>query len=231
MKRPEARDIRPLGLFGGTFDPIHFAHLRLAEAAYGELGLSGIRWIPAGKPVLRESPHADARQRLEMVRLAIADNPRFELDATEVEADRPSYTVPTIERLRQPDQCGAELPLVLLVGADAFSSLPSWHLWERLFKLAHIAVARRPGFPIEPETLPEHLSEVWRARFSADPDVLSHAPSGAIVSFPMTPLGISATRIRQLILSGLSTRYLLPDPVIAYIEERRFYRESSRAPR
>jgi nicotinate-nucleotide adenylyltransferase len=231
MKRPESRGERPLGLFGGTFDPVHFAHLRLAEAACSELGLSSVRWIPAGRPVLREAPFAAARDRFEMARLAITGNPLFELDAAEIEADRPSYTVPTLERLRQHDQCGASRPLVLLVGADAFSSLSAWHRWERLFELAHIAVARRPGFPIEPEKLPKNLSQVFRARFSADLSALSRAPSGAIMSFPMAPLDISATRVRQLIARGLGARGLLPETVITYIEERGLYREMPRIPR
>jgi nicotinate-nucleotide adenylyltransferase len=226
MKQPESREAHPLGLFGGTFDPVHFAHLKLAEAACDELGLSSVRWIPAGKPVLRKPPRAAARDRLEMTRLAIAGEPRFELDDSEIEADRPSYTVPTLERLRQPDRCGTSRPLVLLVGADAFSSLPAWHCWERLFELAHIAVARRPGFPVEPEKLPESLSRVFHARFSADRSVLFKAPSGAIVSFPIEPLDLSATRIRQLFSSGRAVRRFLPEPVIAYIEEHGLYREA-----
>ena len=217
------RENKPLGLFGGTFDPVHFAHLRLAEAAWCELGLSGVRWIPAGWPVLRDTPRVDARHRLEMVRRAIADNPRFELDAAEVEAGQPSYTVPTLERLRSASQFGEKHPLVLLVGADAFFSLPAWYRWESLFDLAHIAIAHRPGCPIDPETLPEPLSKACLQRFSAASETLSLAPAGSIVSFPMTPLDISATRVRQLLAAGLSTRYLLPDPVIAYIKEHRFY--------
>ena len=121
MKMREIPTGRPLGVFGGTFDPVHFGHLRLAEAAIDALDLGGVRWIPAGRPVLRDAPRVNAAQRLEMVRLAIAANPRFELDASEVDAAQPSYTVPTLERLRQPAVCGDQRPLVLLVGADAFS--------------------------------------------------------------------------------------------------------------
>ena len=112
-----------LGIFGGTFDPVHFGHLRLAEEAADALKLSSVRWIPAGQPALREEPKVGARQRLDMVRLAIAGNPRFELDAAEVESEQTSYTVPTLERLRRPGVCGAHRPLVLLVGADAFAGI------------------------------------------------------------------------------------------------------------
>ena len=122
---PQEADRRPLGIFGGTFDPVHFAHLRLAEEAADALGLAGVRWIPAGRPALREAPRVSAGQRLEMVRLAIAGNPRFVLDEAEVRAAQPSYTVPTLERLRQPALCGAQRPLVLLVGAVAFAGMSS----------------------------------------------------------------------------------------------------------
>lgn len=217
---------RPLGLFGGTFDPVHFGHLRLAEEAVDTLGLAGVRWIPAGRPALRETPRVGARERLDMVRLAIADNPRFELDGGEVDADRPSYTVPTLERLRRPDHCGAQRPLVLLVGNDAFAGMTAWHRWESLFELAHIAVAHRPGYSVRSEDLPPALSEIFRHRHCADPGALAESPAGRIATFAMTPLDISATRIRALLSKGLSTRYLMPEGVIAHIHRHRFYSEN-----
>ena len=112
----EVRDVgdKPLGVFGGTFDPVHFGHLRLAEEAADSLGLAQVRWIPAGQPAARAVPQVGAAQRLAMVRLAIADNPRFELDSGEVDEARPSYTVTTLERLRQATVCGGQRPLVLL---------------------------------------------------------------------------------------------------------------------
>jgi len=111
----------PLGLFGGTFDPVHFGHLRLAEESIAHLGLGGVRWIPAGQPPHRGVPQVTAQQRLEMVRLAMANNARFSLDPSEVEAEAPSYTVHTLERLRR--ELGTQQSLVLLVGADAFAGL------------------------------------------------------------------------------------------------------------
>ena len=106
---------KPLGLFGGTFDPVHCGHLRLAEEAADALGLARVRWIPAGRPALRTlPPQASAQQRLAMVQLAVAGNRRFEIDAAEVESDQPSFTVPTLERLRQPGICGPDRSLVLL---------------------------------------------------------------------------------------------------------------------
>ena len=215
-----------LGIFGGTFDPVHFGHLRLAEEAADALKLSSVRWIPAGQPALREEPKVGARQRLDMVRLAIAGNPRFELDAAEVESAQTSYTVPTLERLRRPGACGAHRPLVLLVGADAFAGMSAWHRWESLFDLAHVAVAHRPGYPVDAEHLPPALAAVFRQRFCADPARLAASASGLIVSFAMTPLDISATKIRALLSNGESARYLTPECVIDHIQNHRFYSEN-----
>ena len=223
---PEIDTDLPLGIFGGTFDPVHYGHLRLAEESLEALGLSSVRWIPAGQPGLRGVPSAGAVERLEMVRLAIVDNPLFELDVAEVEAAQPSYTVPTLERLRQPQVCGAQRPLVLLVGADAFARMSGWHRWLELFNLAHIGVAHRPGFPVDPAALPRELARVFAERFSTDPAALRKSPAGCIVPFAMTQLDISATKIRAMLSKGLSTRYLLPDRLIAHIHHHHFYSEN-----
>jgi len=216
----------PLGIFGGTFDPVHYGHLRLAEEALEALNLGAVRWIPAGQPARRASPRVGAAERLSMVHLAIAGHARFELDAAEVEAAQPSYTVPTLERLRRPEAIGEQRPLVLLLGADAFAGIADWHRWSRLFELAHIAVAHRPGFPIDADRLPPALSDIFRARFSADPAVLSQAPAGRIVSFAMTQLDISATKIRTLLSKGQSVRFLMPDALIDFIQQHHFYSEN-----
>ena len=214
---------KPLGIYGGTFDPVHLAHLRLAEEAVDHLGLSGVRWIPAGQPALRNAPRASAEERLAMVRLAIAGNPRFSLDTGEIDVAQPSYTVPTLERLRLPQHCGSEASLVLLVGADTFLGMGSWHRRERLFELAHVAVACRPGFTLEAGNLPPELAEIFHQRHCADPACLGASPAGCLVTFPMTPLDVSATRIRALLSRGESTRYLQPDAVIDYIHRHQLY--------
>lgn len=213
----------PLGIFGGTFDPIHFGHLRLAEEALDHLGLGGILWLPAGQPPHRETPRVTGRQRLDMVRLAIADNPAFQVDAAEVEAARPSYTVLTLERLRV--RYGGERSLVLLVGADAFAGLPTWHRWRELFGLAHIAVSHRPGFPVEPASLPAPLADEFRHRLAAGTD-LQGQPAGGIATFAMTQLAISATQIRHLLAENRSPRYLLPSGVLDYIQINHLYRNT-----
>ena len=222
----EIRERKPLGVFGGTFDPVHVGHLRLAEEAADALELERVRWIPAGWPALRGTPSVAAAQRLEMVRLAIAGNPRFELDSAEVEAAQPSYTVPTLERLRRLDGIGAARPLVLLVGADAFAGMAGWHRWESLFELAHVGVAHRPGYPVEADALPPALAEIFRTRLSTAVADLKAAPAGRIATFAMTQLDVSATKIRALLSNRRSTRYLLPDALTAYIGQHHLYSEN-----
>lgn len=214
----------PLGLFGGTFDPVHFGHLRLAEESIAHLGLGGVRWIPAGQPPHRGTPQVTAQQRLEMVHLAMANNLRFSLDPSEVEAEAPSYTVHTLERLRR--ELGGEQSLVLLVGADAFAGLATWHRWRDIFALAHVAVSHRPGFPVEISSLPHELATEFNDRRLANVDGLKASPAGGIVTFAMTQLAISATQIRKLLANELSARYLLPDSVLDYIQTHSLYRNS-----
>mgnify|MGYP000064129406 FL=1 len=212
----------PLGLFGGTFDPVHFGHLRLAEESISHLGLAGVRWIPAGQPPHRGQPQVTAQQRLQMVLRSTAGNPRFSVDPSEVNAAAPSYTVHTLERLRA--ELGPDQSLVLLVGADAFAGLPTWHRWRDIFALAHVAVSHRPGFPVEANSLAHELATEFNDRRLPDPAALQNAAAGGIVTFAMTQLAISATQIRTLLSNGKSARYLLPDSVLDYITHHQLYK-------
>lgn len=218
----------PLGLLGGTFDPIHLGHLRLAEEAREALALGAVRLIPAGQPPHREAPSSSAADRLAMVRLAAAGNPALEVDDSEVLSSAHSYTVPTLERLRR--ELGAQRPLVLILGADAFAGLPSWHRWEALFTLAHVAVANRPGHAPHgrrwPGVLSAALEAATRTRLCREPARLAAQPAGLVLPFDMTPLGISASLIRDLLAHGSSARYLLPDPVLDYIGLHHLYRRN-----
>lgn len=209
-----------IGVFGGTFDPIHFGHLRLAEEMAEALDLERVLFIPAGLPPHRGAPRTMAGHRLEMARRAIAGNPRFVLDAREVESPRPSYTVDTLAALRA--ELGFEQPLWLLMGADAFLGLPSWHEWRQLFELAHIAVAARPGARLlQPDVMPEILKNEVSQRQSTDGPV--SGPAGAVLLRTTTPLDISATAIRDTLARHGSARYLLPDAVLDYIYEHQLY--------
>lgn len=223
MSSSSPKVLEPLGVFGGTFDPVHFGHLRLAEEARELLGLAGILWVPAGQPSHRGEPRVAAARRLDMVRLAIAGNPHFHVDAGEVEAGQPSYTVPTLERLR--NIYGREQSLVLLVGADAFAGLPAWHRWREIFDLAHVGVAHRPGFPVLEDSLPGELAGEFRRR-RVEPAVFRQQAAGGIASFAMTQLAISATQIRKLLMNGFSSRYLLPAAVLEYIDFNHLYRNT-----
>jgi nicotinate-nucleotide adenylyltransferase len=234
-----------LGLFGGTFDPLHIAHLRLAIEAREELGLADVRFIPAGNPALRDAPHCPAVHRLAMVERALATMPGFSVDASEVlsaeAAPGPSYTIDTLERQRRLQ--GAQRPLVLLLGADAFARLEAWHRWRELFELAHIAVATRPGHELRvmrsgipgdgagslcvPGTplrgQVTALDREFAARRGAAAD-LAGAPAGRIVPFAITALEVSASAIRRRLAQGLSVRHLVPDAVLDYIDSHQIYR-------
>jgi nicotinate-nucleotide adenylyltransferase len=211
----------PLGLLGGTFDPVHYGHLRLAEEAREALGLAEVRWTPAGQPPHRAAPRVAAAHRLEMVRRAVSGNPAFTVDDAETRAAGPSYTVTTLERLRA---ALGERPLVLLMGADAFLGLTAWHRWRELFALAHIGVATRPGFELVPEDWSAELAQAAADRLGRDAGALRAAPAGRIVGFAMTPLAISASLLRAQLAAGTSVRYLLPDPVREYIQSQQLYR-------
>jgi len=217
MTLPEAG---PLGVFGGTFDPIHYGHLRLAETAREALGLTRVRLIPAGQPPHRATPGAAGAHRLAMARLAAADNPAFEVDPAEVEAEQASYTILSLERLRA--ELGPGRPLVLLLGVDAFLGLPTWRRWTELFDFAHLAVANRPGYSLDGATMPAALAEEATRR-QASSSILRAAPAGHLVRFAMTPLAISATDIRARCTAGQSLRYLLPPPVVDYISRHQLY--------
>lgn len=212
----------PVGLLGGTFDPVHLAHLALARAALDRLGLAQVRWIPAGQPPHRHAPHTSGADRIAMVRAAIAGEPRFLLDVSEVDSAAPSYTVPTLERLR--GELGAARPLVLLMGADAFRGLTNWHRWEALFGLAHLAVATRPGFPLD--ALPAPLAARLAACRLAEAD-FARQPAGGIHVFELVAGTVSATEARALIAAGApdaKLRELLPAPVLDYIRHHHLYR-------
>ncbi len=211
--------MRAIGVLGGTFDPIHYGHLRLAEEMAEVLDLAEVRFIPAGRPPHREAPATGALHRLEMTRRAIASNSRFVVDDREVRMDRASYTVDTLTELRA--ELDPAQPVFLLLGADAFWGLPTWHDWTRLFDLAHIAVAERPGSRwLQSDALPDPLTAEVHKRQTAGPT----APAGAVLFKPMTPLGISATAIRDALARGHSARYLTPDAVLDYIHTFQLYR-------
>lgn len=194
---------RPLGVFGGTFDPVHLGHLSVAWEAAELLGAE-VRLVPANVPPHRPAPMASAAERVAMLRVALRGQDRLTLDTRELERSGPSYTVDTLAELRA--EVG-QRALVLLVGADMFAQLTAWHRWRELFALAHVGVLSRPGVGAQ---LPAALERELQARRLADLGALAHLPAGRIVQLEVTPLEISATRVRALLAAGRDPRYLLP---------------------
>jgi len=214
--------LKPVGILGGTFNPVHYGHLRIAEELADALALDEVRLMPANLPPLRDAPDVPGAVRLHMVRLAIAGNARLQADDREVSKTSLCYTVDTLATLR--DELGADCPLVLLIGADAFARLHRWHRWSELFALTHFAVAERGGHPsIVDAPLDPLLARELAARRVDDPAQLRASPAGAIYLAPTSVLQISATRIRALVSRGASARYLLPQPVLDYIREQGLY--------
>jgi len=209
--------MKPVGVFGGTFDPIHFGHLRTAFELLHALRLAEVRLVPAGNPPHRGVPLCDAWHRLDMVRAAVADQPGFVVDDREVRRDGPSYTVLTLRELR--DEAPGR-PLCLLLGMDAFLGLPQWHEWRSVLDLAHVVVAHRPGWTApDAGTLGELLAERGTQRV----EDLHESAAGRIHVRPVTQLEISSTDLRDLIVAGQDPRYLLPDAVRALIRDTGCY--------
>ena len=213
----------PIGVLGGTFDPIHFGHLRLAQELAERIKLDHVRFVPSGMPPHRAAPQAPAAQRLAMVRLGVEGNPLFVVDEREMRREGPGYTVDTLTELRA--ECGPVRPICLLVGADAFLDLATWHRWRELFNLAHVVVAHRPGFPVDTwqGRMPQPLAREYASRMMRQPLAAHLAPAGGIVVIAVAALDISATMIRDCVRSGASPRYLLPDAVLDYIRTQRLY--------
>ena len=207
--------MRPIGVLGGTFDPIHYGHLRPAQEVRRALGLGEIRLIPAAHPPHRQPPLADAAQRLRMAELAVAGFPGFRVDDREVRRGGPSYTVLTLESLRV--EFGTQ-PLCLLLGVDAFLDIETWHQWSRLPELAHLVVMQRPGWQV-PAPWP-----AWAApRLARDPRALAGASAGHVYFQAVTPQDISATQLRAAIGRGESVEAQLPPAVWDYIRANRIY--------
>lgn len=200
---------RPLALFGGTFDPVHLGHLRVAwEAA--EFLDAEVRLMPANVPPHRPQPVASASQRLAMLRAALQGQDRLLADDRELHREGPSYTVDTLTGLRE--EIGTTRPVVLLVGADAWSGLPRWHRWQELFGLAHIGVLTRAGH--EAHESAELQQQVGSRRTEAVAD-LSASAAGRVIDIGVSALEISATQVRNELAAGRQPRFLVPDALLA----------------
>ena len=178
-----------LGVLGGTFDPVHYGHLRAADAVRRALDLDAVRIVPVGDPPHRAAPVATASQRVAMIDLALPEFPGLVLDTREVARTGKSYTVLTLEELRRE---APQRGLALIVGMDAFAGLPTWHRWRELFDLAHVVVVTRPQADLG-DALSGPLAEEWARRHTEDRRRLESSPAGAIFALPIPPQPISAS--------------------------------------
>lgn len=207
-----------IGVYGGTFNPVHYGHLRTALEVKELFDLEQLRLIPCRLPPHRQQPDVDGYMRLTMLNLALADTPGLFADGRELDREGPSYMVDTLASLRAEY---SDSTLILCIGTDAFASLERWHLWQKLFDYAHIVVMTRPTYqmPVLSKFLSERLTDERRQ--------IQQTKAGYLFFQTVTALDISATAIRQLIAAGRSPKFLLPDSVIAYIQQHQLYHSSN----
>lgn len=205
--------MNPIGILGGTFDPVHHGHLRLAIEMREALALSAVKLVPAPNPRLRDSPSTPASHRLRMIEAAVEGENHLEVDDREIHREGPTTTVETLRAFRR--ELG-DTPICLIIGADAFSRFDQWIEWEALPELAHIAVAHRPGARL-PDTGP--VAALVRARKTDDPETLKRSAAGHIIVRKIPALDISSSQIRARLKSGRSIRYLVPDSIINLLKE------------
>lgn len=202
-----------IGIFGGTFDPIHNGHLRTALDVYEALALDELRFIPLGQAVHREQPQTPVSQRLAMLQVAIQGQDGFVVDERELHQQRPSYSLHTLQSLRK--ELGDDVSLCLLLGRDAFLGFADWFQPEAILKLAHLVVMDRPGHDL-PST--GALHDLVRNHQTSNIADLNDKPGGYILFQPVTRLDISSSDIRQRLVAGRSIRYLLPEKVRAVFQ-------------
>ncbi len=208
---------QPIGVFGGTFDPVHVGHLRTAHELMTALGLAEVRFVPCRLPPHRPPAVAPEALRLRMLEAALEGLPGFRVDGRELRRPGLSYMVDTLSSLREES---GDRPLCLLLGLDAFLGLPTWHRWRDIPDLAHIVVARRPGvgLPMDGEA-----GQLLQSRATASASDLASAPAGRVLLRDVTQLEISSSAIRALVAGGGDPRFLVPDAVLELIAKTHIY--------
>lgn len=206
-----------LGFFGGTFDPVHVGHITLAKDLQQHLALKNLFLVPCRIPSHREKPVANEQQRLDMLRLAI-QNSSLQIDERELHRNGPSYTVDTLQALRQ--QHGALTPLIWCLGIDAFARLQTWHRWQEILSLAHLAVVTRADYS---QNLPIEIQHWMTQHQSHDPAALTHTPAGKIYLTQLSQIPVSSTSLRQQLATGALPAEVLHPAVHQYILERGLY--------
>lgn len=213
-----SKPLVPVGVFGGTFDPIHYGHLRSALELVERLQLEQLRLMPCALPPHRDCPASSANHRAAMVELAVAQEPRLACDSRELRRTGASYTIDSLIELR------AELDdshsLCLVMGCDAVLDITSWHRWQELLDWAHLVVIARPGWQLPGSGV---VADWLREHRLPGAGALLQHPGGGILIEELRPLAISSTEIRGLLAAGLSARYLLPESVLDYIQVHNLY--------
>jgi nicotinate-nucleotide adenylyltransferase len=211
-----------VGILGGTFNPIHFGHLRMAEELADALNLNTVRFIPAANPPHKDAPAISAEQRAAMVKLAITNNDSFIFDDRELHRTGASYTLDTLLSLRE--ELGEKTSITLFMGSDAFTKFDTWHRWQEIISLCHIALVQRPQLRGHEHTLSKTLETFLHNHYSENSDDMHQQAAGFVTMRQITALDISSTAIRNALQHGDSVRYLMPDNVMEYIQQYQLYR-------
>ena len=209
----------PLGFLGGAFDPVHIGHLRGAIAAREWLGLERVDLIPAAQSPLKDAATVSASHRLAMLRLAVAEAPGLSVDGRELDRPGPSYTVETLQSLRQ--ELGDQRALFWIIGADNLETLPKWSRWQQLLDLVHLAVIDRPG-----ARPPSDELAVWLDRHRDEVAAMRSRPHGGVITLKQPLLDIASSDIRAMIAAGRDPRFLIPDSVMEYISQHVLFSQS-----
>lgn len=203
-----------IGIYGGTFNPIHYGHLRTALEVKEIFNLDELRLIPCAQPAHREAPLTSPEMRLTMLKMAVQNQPGLVIDRRELDREGVSYMIDTLKSIKseEPDQT-----LLLFIGTDAFKGLSGWHQWKQLFDYAHIVVITRPGNQLK------SMSDFLLSKLTETSECLMRDKLGCLFFQSVTQLDISATDIRDRIGAGLNPRFLLPNNVIEFIKQKELY--------
>ena len=219
MSAPLPPRVPLVGVFGGTFNPVHYGHLRSALELVERLQLEQLRLMPSAQPPHRDIPQCSAVHRAAMIELAVAGEPHLVCDPRELHRAGKSYTIDSLIELR--NELGADTGVCTVLGCDAVLDIPSWHRWQELLDWTHIVVIARPGWEL-PRT--GMVAQWLSANCVDDRSALRQRPAGRIVIEELRPLAISSTEIRDLLAAGRSARYLMPQTVLDYIQAHKLYR-------
>jgi nicotinate-nucleotide adenylyltransferase len=211
-----------IAIFGGTFDPVHNGHLKTSLAIQKEFQFNSYRFLPCKSPVIKKPSTANTKQRIEMLRMAIQEYPEFSIDLREIKRDSPSFMSETLESFRQEYP---EASISLILGYDAFLSLPKWHRWEQLIKLAHLLIINREYYAETP--LPQDLIELIKTNKQTDKKSLASELSGIFFEYNAGDYAISSTDIRKALSPKKELQDQLPHSVYEYIKQQQLYTQKS----